>query len=130
MKNLILLAVLSLPMFATAGTIKIACIGPEAADCPVAVDVTLERESLTATVVSGMRDHTTYTSTTLGWCGPNSYIAKGYWSSKSCNETGSFRVIDGEYTMRQLAEGIIQFGVYRPLALCMMLPQGPRCYDQ
>lgn len=130
MKNPILLAVFSLPLFATAGTIKIACIGPEVADCPVAVDVTLVRESLTAAVVNGMRDQTTYTSTSFGWCGPNSYIDKGYWSSKSCNETGTFRVINGEYTKRQLAEGIIQFGVYRPLALCMMFSEGPQCYDQ
>ncbi len=128
--NLILLAVLSLPLFATAGTIRIACIGPEVADCPVTVDVTLATESLTAAVVTGMRDNTTYTSTSFGWCGPSSHIAKGYWSSKSCTETGSFRVINGEYTKRQLAQGIIQFGVYRPLAVCMMMPEGPRCYDQ
>lgn len=77
MKSLILLAALSLPAFAAADTIKISCIGPEVADCPVTVDVTLERESLTAAVGTGMRDNTSYTTTTLGWCGPNSYIAKG-----------------------------------------------------
>lgn len=130
MKRLLLALSLTLPLFATAGTLKISCIGAEVSDCPVAVDVTLANESLTAAIVTGLKPDNTYITTTFGWCGPTAYIEKGYWSLKSCNTTGSFRVIDGEYTKRQLAEGIIQFGVYKPLALCMMQPQGPRCYDQ
>ncbi len=116
-----------------AGTLKIACIGPESGDCPVAVDATLDTERLSVSFITGpARADGTHATVKTGWCGPSRDRPKGGWgfSEQGCAELGTFRVVNGELTKRQLAQGQVQFGIFSPMAICFEGSLGPTCVGQ
>lgn len=68
MKSTMAVLALCLPVLAQAGELSLSCVGAESNHCPVAVDVTLDRERLTAQYVQGMPSGE-QAVVTLGWCG-------------------------------------------------------------
>lgn len=51
MKSTMAVLALCLPVLAQAGELSLSCVGAESNQCPVAVDVSLDRERLTAQFV-------------------------------------------------------------------------------
>lgn len=112
MKRMLSAMALVIPFVASAGEISVTCIGPESDDCPVAVDVRLEIEKLVATFNAGDK------AERLSWCGGTTFSAPR-WSSGECSAVwGDFRVVNGELTKRQLAEGAISFEIRRLHTFC------------
>lgn len=121
MKRLISAVALCLPLFASAGELSISCIGEESASCPVVVDVTLRQERLTAefqmaTVAGGP------STTTLNFCGYQGSAANIYYgewvANQKCVVGGKFRVLNGELTKQQLADGVMKFEIHTGMAYC------------
>lgn len=123
MKRALSTIALLVPLVASAGDIAISCIGPESDDCPVAVDVRLELEKLVATFWAAGK------SQTLNWCSGSTFSAP-HWSSMECNVWGDFRVINGELTKRQLAEGAVSFEIRRLHTFCTVDLSGKPVCEQ
>lgn len=121
MKRLILAATLCFPLFASAGELSISCLGAESSNCPVVVDVTLRQERLTAEFQVGAPGGGSST-TTLNFCGYEGSAANIYYgewvASQKCVVGGKFRVLNGELTKQQLADGVIRFEIHTGMAYC------------
>jgi len=121
MKRLIAAVALCFPLFASAGQLSISCIGAESSNCPIAIDATLRQERLTAQFLV-RNEGGGYTTSTLGFCGYEGSagsLHRGEWIAGSrCNVSGVFRVVNGELTKQQLADGAIQFEIQTPMAFC------------
>lgn len=117
MKSTMAVLALCLPVLAQAGELSLSCVGAESNHCPVAVDVTLDRERLTAQYVQGMPG-SEQAVVTLGWCGDTA-SGRGRWDTdRGCVTTGKFRVLNGELTRQQLADGAMQFEIHALMAMC------------
>lgn len=130
MKRLISAVALCLPLLAWAGELSISCIGEESASCPVVVDVTLRQERLTAEFQVATAAGGTST-TTLNFCGyPGSAanIYYGEWvAHQKCVVGGKFRVLNGELTKQQLADGVMRFEIHTGMAYCDNSIGSARC---
>ncbi len=133
MKRLLIALALCAASPCFAGTLKIACIGPESGDYPVAIDATLDTERLSVSFITGpARADGTHATVKTGWCGPSRDRPKVGWgiSEQGCAEAGTFRVVNGELTKRKLAQGQVQFGIFSPMAICFEGSLGPTCVGQ
>lgn len=102
--------------------VTVACIDSQGDDCPVVVDVTLDKERL----IAGFRQLNADGSgrwTELEWCGnstsggqPGGWLPIGH----NCVLSGTFRTVGGELTMRQLAQSSIQFSTRKIEAMCRL----------
>ncbi len=118
---------------ANAGQISFTCIGQESDDCPVTVEVTLDNEML---LVNG-RDvaaapvevrHTFFWCSERGLPGQPAYVSKGWKTGlANCNEKGTFRVLNGELTKRQLADADMLFEIRKNVAYCYSPSRQPTC---
>jgi len=117
MKRVVSAFALCLPVLAQSGELSISCIGAESSSCPVAVDVTLDRERLTAQFAQ--KDSSgNYAIGVLGWCG-DTLSGRGRWDTdRGCVTSGKFRVLNGELTKQQLAEGTMLFEIHTVVAMC------------
>lgn len=113
----------AIPLFpARPDKVTVACISSKGDDCPVSVDASLERERL----IAGFRQVNTDGTrrwTELEWCGysasgghPSGWVPIGH----NCVLSGAFRTVDGELTLRQLAQGSIQFSTRKIEAVCRL----------
>lgn len=104
--------------------VTVSCIGGrDYGDCPVAVDVRLANERLTAAFHFPNADGTRQ-FTVLEWCGnalasdqPRGWVPFG---SRRCVMSGSYHVVGGELTQRQLAQGFMQFTTRKVEASCAL----------
>lgn len=121
MKRSICAVALCLPLFALAGELSISCMGEESPNCPVVVDVTLRQERLTAEFQVGTPAGGS-TTTTLNFCGYEGSAANiyyGHWvANQKCVVGGKFRVLNGELTKQQLADGVMRFEIHTVMASC------------
>ncbi|EJE54137.1 hypothetical protein PMI14_00968 [Acidovorax sp. CF316] len=113
----------TMPLFpARADKVTVACITDMREDCPVVVDATLDKERL----IAGFRQLNadgTGRWTELEWCGnstaggqPSGWVPIG----QNCVLSGRFRTVNGELSMRQLAQGSIQFTTRKIEAVCKL----------
>jgi len=117
MKQVFATFALCMPVLAQSGELSISCIGAETNSCPVAVDVTLDRERLIAKF-SQKDSSGNHAIGILGWCG-DAISGHGRWDSDGgCGTTGKFRVLNGELTKQQLADGTMQFEIHTIMAMC------------
>lgn len=107
---------------------SLSCIGPSSPDCPVSLEVKLEGEEL----IAGFVDATAGTRRTvkLEWCSHLSITgdAPFYWQAFTesiCPAWDNSRQINGELTMRQLAERGAWFETRRIEATCRIDVVGP-----
>lgn len=108
MKRTVAALALCLPVFVEAAEMSISCIGAESNDCAVAIDVTLDRERLTAQFVQRTSGGGSAVSN-LGWCG-SEFSGLGRWDSDGgCVTTGKYRILNGGLTKQQLADGAMRF---------------------
>lgn len=130
MKRLISAVALGLPLLACAGELSISCIGEESAICPVVVDVTLRQERLTAEFQVATAAGGTST-TTLNFCGYEGSAANIYYgewvANNKCVVGGKFRVLNGELTKQQLADGVMRFEIHTVMAYCDNSTGSARC---
>lgn len=115
---LIVLCCTTLP--AVAADITIACIGPESDDCPMALDVRLERETLVASFSLRKADGT-WQREEVYWCKGMGVDSPYRWLGPAwgiCEPTGSFRAVNGEFTKRQLAEASVLFSTRQVQSWC------------
>ena len=120
-KRLIFAVALCLPLLASAGELSISCIGEESASCPVVVDVTLRQERLTAEfqVAAAAGGASTATLNFCGYEGSAANIYYGEWvANQKCVVGGNFRVLNGELTKQQLADGVMKFEIHTVMAYC------------
>ena len=129
MKRLLFtMVVLCAPLFATAGTLSIKCIGPESETCPVAVDVTLFNEKLQTEFL--IKSSVGFEVGSLGWCEriEGTGARSVGWEPRGCYTTGTFRIVDGGLTMKQLATGSISFTMTQLKAFCAESSGTAKCY--
>ncbi|MDZ7863398.1 hypothetical protein [Acidovorax sp.] len=123
MKRLLLSLALCAPMLASAATISLSCIGPVSDDCPMAADVTLDREALYIEF-SVPKAGGGFELGTLGWCGVGS---QDWGPGKECYQQGTYRVLNGELTKRQLGQNHVYFKTRKVLAGCGYPLGVPQC---
>lgn len=108
----------STPLFpARPDKVAVTCQGTtQGADCPVVVEARLDNERLIASFAqfdaAGTRRWVEHE-----WCGQQA----GGWvplGPRRCVLSGSFRVVDGELSLRTLAQGSIQFSTRKTEATC------------
>lgn len=128
MKHFLSSLVLLAPMFATAGTLSIKCIGAESENCPVTVDVTLFNEKLQTEFL--IKSSVGNEVGSLGWCEriEGTGARSVGWEPRACYTTGTFRVVDGSLTMKQLATGSISFTLTQLKAFCAESSGTAKCY--
>lgn len=108
------------PLIAGAAELDISCIGPESDDCPVTVDVVLERETLVASFYQRQADGTLQREEAF-WCRGMGVESPYRWLHPAwgiCEPTASFRVLGGEFSKRQLAQAGIVFSTRQVQSLC------------
>ncbi|MFN9473019.1 hypothetical protein [Acidovorax sp.] len=121
---------LCLPLLALAGELSISCVGEESPNCPVVVDVTLRQERLTAEFQVGAAAGGS-TATILNFCGYEGSAANIYYgewvANQKCVVGGKFRVLNGELTKQQLADGAMRFEIHTVMAFCDNSLGSARC---
>lgn len=118
MKRLLILLAAGAAMQVSAAELTLSCIGPESDDCPVAVDATLQTERLSASFRLGSTG-TTPNRVVLDFCTGSATSGAG-WYADICVSSGTHRVLNGELTKRQLAEGAIIFETRKTQAVCLL----------
>lgn len=132
MKLLLLAVLMSWSTIAAAGEVSFSCIGAESDDCPMNVDVTLDDERLNVSGYVNLHQPNP-DRFVLHWCsakgtaGTPSYIPAGWRPVDGCYEKGTFRVLNGELSKRQLATANVFFEVRKSLGLCSLPDNKPKC---
>lgn len=136
MKNILCTLAISAATLASAGEVAFSCIGPDSDDCSIRVDATISNERLTAMLSTGERPGDVDSTETLGWCGPGDVQTNGYagwFKFPECHTVGNFRVINGELTKRQLAEGKVTFIFTKVAGICnttSSTDKKPQCFNR
>ena len=117
MKRTFAMFFMAVPLWASAGTISIRCIGPESDNCPIAIDATLSQERLTTQFLLRTPSGG-FAANVLAWCGADGSGVGQWVTGGGCVTSGKFRVLNGELTKQQLADGSIQFEMHAPMAFC------------
>jgi len=104
------------------GAVSISCIGPEYDYCLVAVDATLNQESLFVKLQGQRRPDGIYEQLELEWCGPDASGATLGWttSGRYCVASGRVRAVNGEISKGQLGAAKAVFESRRLEATCRM----------
>lgn len=100
-----------------AADVTVTCIGAESDDCPVAVDVNLNFEQLIGRFENRPIPNGPVEITRLYWCSGTTF-SEPRWSTQQCTTFGRFRVVKGDLTKRQLADGKLAFEVVKLHTYC------------
>ncbi|MBB6559088.1 hypothetical protein HNP48_001752 [Acidovorax soli] len=133
MKRLLFAFALCTPLLASAGQLEFSCIGPDAPDCPLAIDATFENERLTVAYVTGPAINLNHPTTTVGYCAISPWNSHVAWTPAGCYETGTYRIINGELTKLQVAKAMVTFEWHQRAGFCMEIftkVWTTRCWNQ
>lgn len=133
MKCMLIAFALWASSFAGAAEVTLACIGPDSEDCPMALNLNADMESLVATFNGPRKPDGSVERVSLAWTslyftpfGGGTILQWGP-STSAIALYGKSRPLNGELTKRQMAQAAIVFETIRYQASCRLDDQTPRC---